>query len=169
MQINHIYFGGNLTASPELKTLPNGTKVVQFTIASNRKWRDADGGEKEAVEFGNCVLFGKQAEVFGKYAIKGQTFLIEGRMQTRSYEKEGQKHYRTEIVVEKFHFGQKPHGGARTDAVEGLPDTESDDWLNDVAPTRTKEQVTASMNDNLERQGMPTISGEGIDPNDIPF
>lgn len=148
MQLNHIYFGGNLTAQPELKALPNGTHVVQFSIASNRSWKDANGQQQEAVEYGNCVLFGKQAETFAKYAVKGQTFLIEGRIQTRSWDdkESGKKMYRTEIVVERFHFGAKPQGASAPAKKEETVD----DWLNDFATP-------------------PQVGGDAINPDDIPF
>ena len=159
MQINHIYFGGNLTAKPELKTLQNGTAVVQFSIASNRSWKDKDGVEQEAVEFGNCVIFGKQAETFCKYAVKGQTFLIEGRIQTRNWDDKdtGKKMYRTEILVERFHFGQKPKG-----AEDNRQENASADWGMDFATPPEPEAKP--------KKEKPTIDfGEAMNPDDIPF
>lgn len=161
MQINHLYFGGNLTAKPELKVLPSGVPVVQFSIASNRKWKDKNGVEKEEVEFGNCVIFGKQAEVFSQYAVKGQTFLIEGRIQTRNWDDKdtGKKMYRTEIIVERFHFGQKPKG-----AEDNRQENNTADWGMDFA-TPPEPKKKSKIEENLGSIDY----GEPINPDDIPF
>ena len=96
---------GNLTRDPELKSLPSGSKVSSFSVATNRKWKDKDGADKEEVEYHNIVVFGRQAETCAQYLKKGSPALIEGRLQTRSWEKDGHKNYRTEIVAERVQFG----------------------------------------------------------------
>jgi single-strand DNA-binding protein len=107
MNINKVMVYGNLTADPELKALPSGLNVTNMTIATNRVWSDQDGKKNEEVQFHNIVVFGKQAENVAKYLTKGSGAFVEGRLQTRSWEKDGQKHYRTEIIAEGVQFGPK--------------------------------------------------------------
>ena len=105
MNINKVTFAGNLTRDPELKSLPSGMSVVNFSIVSNRSWKDKDGNKQDSTEFGNIVMFGKRAEAINKYFSKGQAIYIEGRLQTRSWDREdGKKNYRTEIVADEFQF-----------------------------------------------------------------
>lgn len=102
---------GNLTRDPELKSLPNGTKVVTVSLATNRTWKDAQGQKKESVEYHNVVAFARQAELIAQYCKKGSSLYVEGRMQTRSWDaQDGTKKYRTEIVLENFQFGPKTGG-----------------------------------------------------------
>ena len=103
---------GNLTRDPEMKALPSGMQVCSFSVATNRSYNDRDGKRQEAVEYHNITAFGKQAEVISKYLTKGSGVYLEGRLQTNSWEKDGVKQYRTEIVVDKFEFGPKSGGGA---------------------------------------------------------
>jgi single-strand DNA-binding protein len=105
MYLNKIILYGNLTRDPELKALPSGQNVVSFSVATNRDWKDKDGQKKEATEFHNVVAFGRTADVIGQYFKKGRPIYVEGRIQTRSWEKDGAKQYRTEVIVENFQFG----------------------------------------------------------------
>lgn len=107
MQLNKVTLIGNITKDLELKALPSGQSVISFSVATNRSWKDKDGNKQEAVEYHNIVCFGKQAEVIKQYCGKGDQILIEGRLQTRKWEKDGQTHYSTEIVLENFQFGNK--------------------------------------------------------------
>jgi single-strand DNA-binding protein len=108
MYLNRVQLIGNLTREPELKTLPSGNSVVNFSIATNRTWKDSSGNKNEAVEFHNVTFYGKMADAIGQYCVKGQQLYIEGRIETRSWEKDGVKHYKTDIIGESFQFGQKP-------------------------------------------------------------
>lgn len=111
MNLNKAFIIGNLTSDPELKTLPSGTSVVSFGVATNRAWKDQQGQKKEEVQFHNIVAFGKQAEVIHQYLKKGSSIFIEGRIQTRMWDaKDGSKRSRTEIVIESFQFGPKRQG-----------------------------------------------------------
>lgn len=112
MYVNKALIFGNLTRDPELKSLPSGTKVCTFSIATNRVWKAQDGSKKESTDFHNIVVFGRQAETSAQYLRKGAGAFIEGRMQTRSWEQEGQKKYRTEIVADRVQFGPRTGGGA---------------------------------------------------------
>lgn len=111
MYLNKAMVIGNLTRDPELKSLPSGIKVASFSLATNRSWKDANGARQEATEYHNLVAFGKPAELIAQYCRKGASLYVDGRLQTRSWEKDGDKKYRTEIVVENFQFGPKGSGG----------------------------------------------------------
>lgn len=112
MYLNKAMIYGNLTRDPELKALPNGMNVCSFSLATNRVYNDKDGNKQEEVEYHNIVVFGKQADSCAKYLSKGGTALVEGRLQTRSWEKDGQKQYRTEVVADRVQFGPKSVGEA---------------------------------------------------------
>lgn len=112
MYLNKAFLYGNLTRDPELRALPSGAQVASFGIATNRTFRNKEGVQQDQTEYHNIVAFGRQAEVIGQYLKKGRPVFIEGRIQTRSWESEGKKNYRTEIVVDNFQFGPQA-GGAQ--------------------------------------------------------
>jgi single-strand DNA-binding protein len=112
--LNRVMIIGNLGRDPELKYSQAGTAVCSLNLATSEKWKDKEGNQQEKTEWVRAVSFGKQAEVLEKYLSKGSQVHIEGRLQTRSYEKDGQTHYVTEVVVKDFVFlggGQKQSPG----------------------------------------------------------
>lgn len=113
MYLNKAIIIGNLTRDPEIRAIPSGMQVCSFSVATNRVWKDKDGNKKEQADFHNIVVFGRQAETAGQYLKKGQSVLIEGRIQTRSWDDKtsGEKKYRTEIVADRVQFGPKAGGG----------------------------------------------------------
>lgn len=112
MYLNKAIIIGNLTRDPEVRALPSGIKVTNFSVATNRVYKDAQGQKKESVDYHNVVVFGRQAETAGQYLKKGQSVLVEGRMQTRSWDdKDGSKKYRTEVIADRVQFGPKASGG----------------------------------------------------------
>ncbi len=141
---------GNLTRDPELKALPSGNKVANVGVATNRYYKDKDGKRQEMVEFHNIVVFGKIAELVAQYLKKGNQAYFEGRLQTRSWDQDGQKKYKTEIIAETVQFGSKGTGGGTgPSSSAGSAGQKGDD--------------TASAGDKIE---YPT---ETISPDDIPF
>ncbi len=114
MYINKAFIYGNLTRDPELRSLPSGVQVASFSVATNRVWKDKEGQKQESPEYHNIVVFGRQAETSAQYLKKGSPVFVEGRMQTRSWEADGTKKYRTEIVADRVQFG--PRAGAATPA-----------------------------------------------------
>ena len=122
--LNKVMLIGRLGRDPEMKYTQQGTAICNMTIATSESWTDKSTGEKqEKTEWHRCVSFGKQAEVLGKYLVKGSQVYIEGKLQTRQYEKDGQTHYATEIVVQDFTFlgggqqsgrGNKPSTGQQS-------------------------------------------------------
>jgi single-strand DNA-binding protein len=113
MYLNKVYLYGNLTRDPEMKSLPSGSKVTQFSLATNRVYKDQAGNRQEQTEYHNIVVFGRQAETSAQYLKKGQGVMIEGRIQTRSWDDKttGEKKYRTEIVADGVQFGPKSGPG----------------------------------------------------------
>ena len=105
MNYNKAIIAGRTTKKPEGKTTDSGVVISRFSLATSYK-----SGENETTEFHNIVAFGKIAETINQYVEKGQLLLVEGRLQTSSWEKDGEKRYKTEIVAEKFQFGPKAKG-----------------------------------------------------------
>ncbi len=131
MYLNKAILIGNLTRDPELRSLPSGIKVCTFSIATNRVWKDKNGARQESADYHNIVVFGRQAETVAQYMKKGSSILVEGRMQTRSWEDKnsGEKKYRTEVVADRTQFGPKGSqagGGARgSDTQASAPQEDS--------------------------------------------
>ena len=113
MYLNKAILIGNLTRDPELRSLPSGIKVCSFSIATNRVWKDKNGARQESTDYHNIVVFGRQAETVAQYMKKGSSILVEGRMQTRSWEDKGsgEKKYRTEVIADRTQFGPRSGGG----------------------------------------------------------
>jgi single-strand DNA-binding protein len=155
MYLNKAIVFGNVTRDPEIKSLPSGIKVASFSLATNRVWKDKNGAKQESVDFHNIVVFGKQADVIGQYIKKGSSLLVEGRMQTRSWDAaDGQKKYRTEIIADGFQFGPKSGGGGGN--YSGGTQTQG--------ASQTSPKVDKA-------EGIDTIEypEEEINPEDIPF
>src|SRR5450830_793286 len=114
MYLNKAIVIGNLTRDPELRSLPSGIKVCTFSLATNRVWKDKAGARQESADYHNVVVFGRQAETVAQYMKKGSSLLVEGRMQTRSWDDKtsGEKKYRTEIVADRVQFGPRREGAA---------------------------------------------------------
>lgn len=131
MYLNKAIIVGNLTRDPELRALPSGANVCNFGIATNRVWYNQEKEKQEETEFHNIVVFGKQAESCAQYLKKGSSALVEGRLQTRSWEKDGAKQYRTEIVADHVQFGFRPKNETtdepKQETGEQLPDVNVDD------------------------------------------
>ena len=109
---------GRLGKDVELKYLPNGTAVANFSVAVSETWKDKQSGErKEVTEWFSVVMFGRQAEIAGEYLRKGSLAYLAGKIKTRTWEKDGQKHYRTELHADQMQFLE------RRDAGESAPET----------------------------------------------
>lgn len=111
MYINKVLLFGNLTRDPEVRALPSGMNVCNFSIATNRVYKDKDGKKQEQTDFHNVVVFGRQADTVSQYLKKGSSAYVEGRMQTRSWEQNGEKKYRTEVIADSVQFGPRSSGG----------------------------------------------------------
>ena len=115
---NRVFLIGNLGKDPEVKFVPGGQAVANFTVATNESWTDKAGQKQERTEWHRIVAWGKTAELCGEYLTKGRQCHIEGKIQTREWNnKEGVKQYTTEIVASAVLFlsdGSKRDGGAQT-------------------------------------------------------
>jgi single-strand DNA-binding protein len=136
MYLNKAIVIGNLTRDPELRALPSGIKVCTFSLATNRVWKDKNGAKQESADYHNIVVFGRQAETVAQYMKKGNSMLVEGRMQTRSWDDKtsGEKKYRTEIVADRTQFGPKgtgtgPSGGSSSQASSAKASNEEMDSI----------------------------------------
>jgi single-strand DNA-binding protein len=160
MYLNRAIVIGNLTRDPELKSLPSGIQVTSFSVATNRVWKDKNGVRQESADYHNVVVFGRQAETAAQYLKKGSSVLVEGRMQTRSWDaQDGQKKYRTEIVADRVQFGSRPGAGGAPSA--GAP----------ASRGASSEAEGAGSKGVDKNDGADTIEypEEEINPEDIPF
>jgi len=159
MYLNKVFLYGNLTRDPESRALPSGRQVVSFGVATNRTYKDKDGKQQEATEFHNIVAFGRTAEVMAQYLKKGRPIFVEGRLQTRSWESDGQKKYRTEIVVDNFQFGSSGQGAGPASGGSGASRREK-------APADAESRGGETPAQKGEEIQYPD---EEINPEDIPF
>ena len=133
--LNKVQLIGNLGKDPELKYTPSGVAVATFSIATSESWKDQEGNQQEKTEWHNIVAWRKLAEICGEYLKKGKKVYLEGKLQTRNYEKDGIKRYVTEIVADQLIMldgggGGKGNGGSP--AAEATPmaaDSPKDDDL----------------------------------------
>ena len=148
MNLNKIIIVGNAVDAPEMRSTQSGQQVTSLRVATNRMWKDSQGQRQKSTEFHSVVLWGRLAEIASQYLKKGSLVLIEGRLQTRSWEdSSGQKKYRTEIVAESMQLGPRQVGSGE----EG--------------PQQQQEQKT-----NEVKEEIPIIEeSEDIDVKDIPF
>ncbi len=153
--MNKVILYGNLTRDPELKNLPSGMQVASFGVATNRRVKK-DEQWTDVPEFHNVVVFGRQAETSAQYLKKGSSVLVEGRIQTRSWDSpEKGKQYRTEIVAESVTFGSRAQGGAGGQSA--APGARSGGYSDAEAPQKAPKE------DGID---YPT---KDINPDDIPF
>jgi len=103
---------GKLARDPEAKVTTSGTTVSNFTVVTDKKFKDKDGAYKEKAAFHRCKCFGKKADVINQYLKKGSLVCLEGELDYGDYTKDGVKHYTTDIVVSDFTMmGGKPQSG----------------------------------------------------------
>ena len=187
MNLNKVFVLGNVTKDPEVRSLPSGQQVTNFSIATNRFYTSQAGEKKQEAEFHNIVCFGKLADISSRYLTKGSLVLIEGRIKTRNWtNQQGVKQYRTEIIAETMQLGPKGNGTGSTgggnsnygksnfsrpepfDTAQGRPEPE----IRQEEIPVIQEDYTPSPSDDAEHS--KTISFEGdasdeIDVKDIPF
>jgi len=128
---NKVFLLGNLGRDPEVRSLPSGQPVANFSMATSRKWRDRDGNQQEQTEWHFVVCFGRLAEIAGQYLTKGKQVFVEGRLQTRSWDdrNSGEKRYRTEVIADNFQMLGGPGGpGGGGGRGGGYPDYEGPEY-----------------------------------------
>ena len=129
--VNRVILVGNLGRDQELRYIPSGQAVANFTLATNDRWRDKEGNNQERTEWHRIVVWGKSAENCAQYLQKGRSVYVEGRLQTREWEdKEGNKRQTTEVVAQAVQFlggrgGAGAEPGGRPSGDSGSSDTGS--------------------------------------------
>jgi len=119
--VNKVILVGNLGADPELKYTPSSRPLCNLRIATTEVFKDKSGQRQEKTEWHRVTVWGDQAENCNKYLAKGRSVYIEGRLQTRSYDKDGQKHYATDIVADRVVFLGSGGGGGGGGDGRGKP------------------------------------------------
>ena len=146
--INQVILMGNLTRDPELRTTTSGQNVCSFSIAVNRSWQGQDGSQQDAVDYFDITAWGKLGELVSQYMAKGRRCLIQGRLSQRSWEQEGQKRSKVEVVASDVTFLDSGAG-----AGEG------------GAPSVSRSSAPKKSNDAV----VEDISDKPIDLSEIPF
>jgi len=155
MNLNKVFILGNLTRDPELRQTPSGQAVCSFGVATNRFYTDSTGQKQKQAEFHNVVAWGRNAELVKQYLHKGSSLLVEGRLQTRSWQdQQGTKHWRTEVVAERIQLGPRPAEAWSEEANHPQP-----------SPAPAESRPTQEATPIIE---LPE-DGEEIDVKDIPF
>lgn len=144
--LNKCLFIGNLTADPEIRTMPNGEQVANFTIALNERYKAKDGNVVENVEYVRIVLYRRLAEIAGQYLHKGSQVYIEGRLKTRKWQdNNGQDRYTTEIQGDNLQM----LGGRNQDAAQNQPPKQQDKQQKAQSKSQQSEPPVDAFDDNI--------------------
>ena len=154
--VNQVTLMGNLTRDPELRQTPTGQSVVSFSLALNRAYKDQSGDWQEATDYIDVVAWGPLAERIAQYLTKGRRALVQGRLQSRSWEQDGQKRNKVEVLASDVTFldsrGEGSEGGTGT------------------ANSAASSTSSASSNNNKKKDTViEDIGDEPINLDDIPF
>lgn len=107
MSINRVSISGNLTKSAEMRQTAGGLPILSISVAVNDRRKDSEGNWKDFPNFVDCVLFGKRAEAVAQYLTKGSKVAIDGKLRWSSWEKDGQKRSKLEVIIEELEFMTK--------------------------------------------------------------
>ena len=154
--VNKVILIGNVGGDPEVRYMPNGNAVANVTLATSDSWKDKQTGQQqERTEWHRVVFFGRIAEVVGEYARKGSKLYIEGRLQTREWEKDGVKRYTTEVVVDM---------GGQMQLLDGRPSGGEQN----AAPRQQQPSRPAPQQQPAAQPQQPAPDYDSFD-DDIPF
>ncbi len=156
---NQVILMGNLTRDPELRQIPSGQSVCSFSLALNRSYKGSDGEWTEATDYVDVVAWGPLGERVAQYVTKGRPVLVNGRLQSRSWEQEGQKRSKVEVVAQDVTFLGSREGGGGS-GVSGNYEKGSDPSASDEAPKPNNKKDDVVIED---------IGDEPINLDDIPF
>jgi len=158
--VNKVILLGNLGKDPELRYTPSGQAVARFSLATSDRWRDKNSGEwQDRTEWHTIVCWAKLAETVGQYLTKGSSVYIEGRLQTRSWDdKEGKKHYSTEVIANELVMVGGRNAGAGASA--GAPAQR---------PAAAQTTATPAFDEYGQESGFGHSGGTEITDDDIPF
>ena len=154
--VNKVILIGNIGSEPEVRYLPNGNAVANVTLATSDSWKDKQTGQlQERTEWHRIVFFGKIAEVVGQYVSKGSKIYVEGRLQTREWEKDGIKRYTTEIIVDM---------GGSMQMLDSRGDSQSDSQRparSNTAPAQQQHQTRAANQAPAQQRQAPVAQAGG--------
>ncbi len=147
---NQVVLMGNLTRDPEVRATPGGQSVCSFSLALNRQWKDKEGKPQEAVDYIDVTAWGPLGERVAQYCQKGKPVLVSGRLQSRSWEQDGAKRTKVDVLAQDVTFLGSPAGAGGGSFV--------DDASEKSAPKKKDENIV-----------IDEISDEPIDLSEIPF
>ena len=156
--LNQVTLMGNLTRDPELRQTPNGQNVTSFSLALNRSYKDASGEWQEATDYIDIVCWGPLAERVAQYLSKGRRCLVVGRLQSRSWEQDGQKRSKVEVLANDVTFLDSRGGG-----------DENSTYSADSQPASTEDKPKPSKKGKKDDVVIEDIGDEPINLDDIPF
>lgn len=171
MNLNKAFVLGNLTADPIARALPSGQSVVNFGVATNRVYYNKDRQKQEQAEFHNIVAFGRIAEIAQQYLKKGSMVLIEGRIQTRTWQDaSGNRRHRTEIITERLQLGPRrasfqTNSEPTTNQPQANPQSQPPKEQEDIPIIEEDKPSLASSDENQDNDN----NEEEIDVKNIPF
>ncbi|MCE7936454.1 single-stranded DNA-binding protein [Candidatus Saccharibacteria bacterium CPR2] len=152
---NQVVLMGNLTRDPELRTTPKGQSVCSFSVAVNRSWSNAQGEAQDSVDYFDIVAWAKLAELVNQYLQKGRRVLVVGRLQNQTWEQDGQKRKRTEIVASDITF---------LDSGSGSGSSFADNDSQASSESKSKKNSADTSDVVIE-----DIDDKPVDLSDIPF
>jgi single-strand DNA-binding protein len=165
--LNRVTLIGNLTRDPEVKQTTTGQSVGTFTVASNRSWTNQTGEKQDAVEYVDCVAWGKLGEIIGQILHKGGRVYVEGRLQTRSWEgQDGVKRYKTEVIVSDFSSFDRA-GSSATNSPFSADSNFGNESPAGISLDQTKDDISSPA-PQVDIEDIPGGKDE-ININDIPF
>lgn len=151
MNLNKAFIIGRLTRDPEVRSTPNGQNVATFALATNRYWTK-DGQRQEFTEYHNIVAWGKLADICSQYLKKGSMTLIEGRLQTRSWEgQDGVKRYRTEVIAENMQLGPRTGSGESNNNSNSFNSDNNEESI----PTIQQDEIPPAQNSDIDVENIP--------------
>jgi single-strand DNA-binding protein len=159
--VNKVILVGNLGRDPEMRFMPNGEAVCNFSIATTDSWKDKSGQKQERTEWHNIVIYRKLAEIAGEYLKKGRPVYIEGRLQTRKWQtKEGQDRLTTEIIADQMQMLGGREGGGASSSYESMDDDQS---------MQSRPQQSARPAQSAPAQQPASVGDFDAFEDDIPF
>lgn len=159
--LNQVFLMGNLTRDPELRQTPTGQNVTSFSLALNRAYKDASGEWQEATDYIDIVCWGPLAERVAQYLSKGRRCLVQGRLQSRSWEQDGQKRSKVEVLANDVTFLDS-RGGGDDGGFSGGSGASS-------APAASEDKPKPSKRSKKDDVVIEDIGDEPINLDDIPF
>jgi single-strand DNA-binding protein len=137
--VNKVILVGNLGRDPETRYMPDGGAITNISVATTEQWKDKNGEKQEKTEWHRVAFFGKLAEIAGEYLKKGSQVYVEGRLQTREWEKDGVQRYTTEIIANQMQML-----GSRQGMGGGAPERDADRGEGASRPAASKPAAKAA-------------------------